>query len=197
MVRRLEVLRIRDEAAVGPIRRRAARRREQGDERTLGIDRLVIGLELEVVDQAALQGDRTGERRRVDRHPRAEGERLGAGPGTRVGRRLELRRRRAIDGRRRGARRRRLGLGRRRRRHVVLMQLRRVKIVPADQNQHRKDDRQYEVAGILGIHDRLSLSLARGPDRGLSRRSCRKPRSISPTSASKSIVSAGKRAIST
>ena len=54
-----------------PNRRRAARRREQADVRALGIDRLVISLEHDIVDLAALQVDRTADARRVDRHSRA------------------------------------------------------------------------------------------------------------------------------
>jgi hypothetical protein len=158
-VRRFDAFRVGDEAAFGPIGRGAARRRKQRDVGALRIDRLAIRLEFEIVDQAPLEGDRTAERGRIDRHPRAEGERLGAGPGSRIGRRLGLRRRGAIYRRLCRTRRRRLALSRRRRVHPVLLELRGVEIVPADQHEHRKDDRQYEVAGILGIHDRPSLFL--------------------------------------
>ena len=52
-----------DPAELGVIGRLAAGRREQHDLRALGVDGLVVVLERHVVDAAALQGDRAGERR--------------------------------------------------------------------------------------------------------------------------------------
>ena len=95
--------------------------------------------------------------------------------GRRVGRRLGLRLR--------------LLLG-----EAILLQLRRgEEILPTDQHQDRQRDRQDEVAGVLGIHDRGSLSVAVG----LARPICAKARSTSATSAAKRRVNAGRRATST
>ena len=98
-----------------------------------------------------------------------------AAPGVGVGRRLGLRLRLLLGG-------------------AILLQLRRgEEILPTDQHQDRQRDRQDEVAGVLGIHDRGSLSVAVG----LARPICAKARSTSATSAAKRRVNAGRRATST
>ena len=56
---------------LGPIGVRRAGRREQSDIRALGVDRLVIILEDDIVDLAALEVDRAADARRVDDHPGA------------------------------------------------------------------------------------------------------------------------------
>ena len=197
---------------LGPIGVRRARRREQPDIRALGVDGLVIILEDNIVDLAALEVDRAADARRVDHHPRACRQR-------RADCRRRCRSRRA--GRRGGDRR----AGRRSRRRaarlrfgcgardwpvglqlrlvLALIQGTGVEILPAGHHQDRQRDREKEVSRVLGFHVRASLFFAvrlAGPRPRPSaspRRAARKAVRTSSTSAAKRRPSASRRAIST
>ena len=162
-VRRLHARRAGDEAGFGPIGRGRAGRREQRDVRALGIDGLAIGLQDDVVDQAARQVDRAAEARRVDGDARARGERLGA--------RLRPRpRRRAAPARRAGA-----GGGAARRRAAAGVcacvapgcaarsfcscGAAKKYFQPISTSTDRTIARM-RLRVVLGVHDRLSLSVA-------------------------------------
>ena len=62
------------EAGLGVVRPRRARRRQQHDMRRPLIERLAVVLQREIVEPAALQGDRADQRRRVDLDARAIGQ---------------------------------------------------------------------------------------------------------------------------
>ncbi len=61
-------------SGLGPIGVRRARRREQSDIRALRVDGLVIVLEDDIVDLAALEVDRTADARRIDDHAGTGGQ---------------------------------------------------------------------------------------------------------------------------
>ncbi len=197
---------------LGPIGVRRAGRREQSDIRALGVDGLVIILENDIVDLAALKIDRAADARRIDDNTGAGRQDLTDSPGGLPYRRPGRRRRGRRAGRqsRLGAGwlgfvwRRGIGLiGLHLRLVLALIQRTGVEILPGGHDQDRQRDREKQVSRVLGFHVRASLSLAvrlagRRPRPSASpRRAARKAVRTSSTSATKRRPSASRRAIST
>ena len=197
---------------LGPIGVRRAGRREQSDIRALGVDGLVIILEDDIVDLAALEVDRAADARRIDDHAGAGRQDLtdspgglptgapggvaatGAPGGEAVGARLAALRLAPRP----------IGLiGLHLRLVLALIQRTGVEILPGGHDQDRQRDREKQVSRVLGFHVRASLSLAvrlAGPRPRPSaspRRAARKAVRTSSTSATKRRPSASRRAIST
>ena len=155
---------------LGPIGVRRAGRREQSDIRALGVDGLVIILENDIVDLAALKIDRAADARRIDDNTGAGRQDLTDSPGGLPYRRAGRRRRGRRAGRqsRRGAgwlrfgwRRWLIGLiGLHLRLVLALIQRTGVEILPGGHDQDRQRDREKQVSRVLGFHVRASLSLA-------------------------------------
>ena len=175
--RRLERFVVADEAGLGPIGIGGAGGREQHDVRALRVDGLAVGFQIEVVERGAVEIDRAADAGGVERDARMRGEGVGARTGSLPPSDGGARRRGGIDAPR----------GDRRRRVERRPRLRREEIVPTDQDDRRQDDRQDQVAGLLGVHQRPSR-------RRLARASAP---TMSATSVSKPIDSASRRAIST
>src|SRR5208337_3896482 len=191
-----------------PIGVRRAARREQTDQRALFVDGLVIILQKEVVELAALEVDRALEARRVDGDARIRLERL----GDRFGRGHAERRGAAGRGDARllrlGGLRRlfgrdvRLGLALRLRLVLALVGRPGVEILPPGHHQDRQGYSEKEVSRVLGVHGRLSLPFAAVCAAGrlvslALRLTARKAWPTSSTSAAKERPSASRRAIST